>query len=88
MQGRRTKCVSAFLPATASATYSRSVRMAAHEAARVVLAHGVNSPDTTAVRQLVARLAEQHGLDFVRDVADELVTELAAASFAIMPEDG
>jgi len=40
-----------------------------------------------ALRQLVARLAEQHGLDFVRDVADELVAELAEASSAIIPED-
>jgi hypothetical protein len=54
----------------------------------VVLAHGASSPDAVAVRQLVARLTEQHGLDFVQDVADELVTELAEASSAITPDDG
>jgi anti-anti-sigma regulatory factor/anti-sigma regulatory factor (Ser/Thr protein kinase) len=89
-QGRDEKCVWAFLPATASATYSRIVRMAAHEAVRVVLAHGASSRDSrdaVALRQLVARLAEQHGLDFLRDVADELVAELAEASSAIIPQD-
>jgi hypothetical protein len=52
-----------------------------------VLAHGASSRDAVALRQLVARLAEQHGLDFVRDLADELVAELAEASSAIIPED-
>ena len=36
-QGRDEKCVWAFLPATPSVTYSHSVRMAAHQAVRVVL---------------------------------------------------
>jgi len=85
--GRDEKCTWAFLPATAPVTYAHSVRKAAHDAVRVVLTHGADSPDATDLRQLVARLAEQHGLDFVRKVADELVAELAEATSAIMPDD-
>jgi len=47
----------------------------------------VDSPDAATVRLLVARLAEEHGVDFVRDVAAELVAELAEATSAIMPDD-
>jgi hypothetical protein len=85
--GRVEKCVWAFLPNTASVTYALSVRKAAHDAVRVVLTHGADSPDATDLRQLVARLAEQHGLVFVRRVADELVAELAEATSAITPDD-
>jgi hypothetical protein len=81
------KCVWAFLPAIASVTYAHSVRKAAHDAVRVVLTHGRDSPDATGLRQLIARLAEQHGLDFVQKVADELVAELAEATSAIMRDD-
>ena len=41
----------------------------------------------TAVRDLVARLEEQHGPQFVQDVADELVVEMAEATTAMATED-
>ena len=43
-RGRDTKCVWAFLPTTAPASYSRIVRKAARDAVRAVLMHGVPSP--------------------------------------------
>jgi anti-sigma regulatory factor (Ser/Thr protein kinase) len=85
--GHDEKCVWAFLPATASVTYSHTVRKAAYDAVRVALTHGADSPGATALRQHVARLAEEHGLAFVRHVADELVAELAEATSAILPEE-
>jgi hypothetical protein len=86
--GRDEKCVWAFLPATAAAAYSRTVRTAAHDAVRAVLAHGPDTPDAaTAVRHLMARLGEQHGSRFVQGVADELVVELAEATLAMATED-
>jgi len=85
--GRDEKCVWAFLPAAASAAYSRTVRTAASDAVRAILAHGVDSPDAApAVRHLVARLAEHHGSQFVQDVAEELVVELAEAAMATEDE--
>ena len=87
-RGRNDKSVWAFLPAAASATYSRTVRKAAHAVVRAVLAHGVDSPHAApAVRQLVAWQAEQHGPDFVRDMANELVLELADTVAAPAPTD-
>jgi hypothetical protein len=86
--GRNEKCVWAFLPATVSAAYSRTVRTAASDAVRTILAHGVDSPDAApAVRHLVARLAEHHGSQFVRDVADDLVLELTEGSAAMATKD-
>ena len=61
--GRDEKGIWAFLPATASATYSRSVRESADDAVRVVLTHGATSSAATALHQLIAQLAEQHGLN-------------------------
>jgi hypothetical protein len=85
--GRNEKCVWAFLPATASAAYSHAVRIAASDAVRAILAHGVDSSHAApAVRHLVARLAEHHGSQFVQDVADELVVELAEAAMATEDE--
>jgi hypothetical protein len=44
----------------------------------VALTHGVDSPTAaTAVQRLVQRLADERGPEFLRDVADELVDELA-----------
>jgi anti-sigma regulatory factor (Ser/Thr protein kinase) len=87
-RGRGEKCVWAFLPATVAAAYSHTVRTAAHDAVRVHLAHAANSPDAaTAVEHLVARLGEQHGPQFVQDVADELVVELAEATAGMATED-
>jgi hypothetical protein len=87
-RGRGEKCVWAFLPPTAAAAYSHTVRTAAHDAVRVHLAHGANSPDAaTAVEHLVAGLGEHHGPQFVQDVADELVVELAEATAAMATED-
>jgi anti-sigma regulatory factor (Ser/Thr protein kinase) len=72
-RSRGEKCVWAFLPATAAAAYSHTVRAAAHDAVRTVLAHGPKSPDAAnAVGHLVARLKEHHGPQFVQEVADEL----------------
>jgi hypothetical protein len=86
--GRDEKCVWAFLSAIPQAAYSHTVRTAVQDAVRAVLAHGPNSPDpATAVRHLVARLGEQHGPQFVQDVADELVVELAEATTAMATED-
>jgi anti-sigma regulatory factor (Ser/Thr protein kinase)/anti-anti-sigma regulatory factor len=85
--GQDEKCVWAFLPTTASVTYSQSVRKSAYDAVRVVLTHGATSSDATAVQQLVAQLAEQHGMDFVRDVAVELAAELAEVSSAVISSD-
>jgi anti-sigma regulatory factor (Ser/Thr protein kinase) len=86
-RGRGEKCVWAFLPATAAAAYSHTVRAAAHDAVRTVLAHGPKSPDAAnAVGHLVARLKEHHGPQFVQEVADELVVELTEATAAIATE--
>jgi hypothetical protein len=87
-RGRGEKCVWAFLPAAAAAAYSHTVRAAAHDAVRTVLAQGPNSPHAaTAVRHLVARLEEHHGPQFVQDMVDELVVELTEATAAIATED-
>jgi anti-sigma regulatory factor (Ser/Thr protein kinase) len=87
-RGRGEKCVWAFLPATAAAAYSHTVRSAARDAVRVHLAHGANSPDAAnAVEHLVAGLGERHGSQFVQDVADELVVELAEATAVMAIED-
>ena len=87
-RGRNEKCVWAFLPATAAAAYSHTVRTAAHDAVRAHLAHGANSPDAAnAVGHLVARQGEHHGPQFVQDMADELVVELAEATAAMATED-
>jgi hypothetical protein len=68
-------------PVTASAAYSHTVRAAAHDAVRVFLAHGVDSPDAaTAVRHLVAGLGEQYGPQFLEAVVEqaEAVERIAA----------
>jgi hypothetical protein len=80
-RGRAEKCVWAFLPVSAGASYSHTVRTAVRDVMRTVLARGADSPDAaSAVRHLITWLAAQHGRDFVRDVADELASELAEAS--------
>jgi len=80
--GRGEKTVWAFLPTTVSGTYSRTVRRAAQDAVRAVLAHGAPSPDAIlAVQQLPTRLADEHGPKFVPALAAELVRELAEASY-------
>jgi len=87
-RGQGEKCVWAFLPATVAAAYSHTVRTAAHDAVRVLLAHGANSPDAAnAVERLVARQGEHHGPQFVQDMADELVVELAEATAVMATED-
>ena len=78
------KCVWAFLPATAAAIYPAEVRKAAHDAVRTALTHGVSSPKAAmAVGRLVERLADDRGPEFMRDVADVLVAELAEAGSAM-----
>jgi anti-sigma regulatory factor (Ser/Thr protein kinase) len=86
-RGRGEKCVWAFLPATVVAAYSHTVRTAAHDAVRVHLAHGATPDAATAVEHLVTRQGEHHGPQFVQDVADELVVELAEATAAMATED-
>src|SRR3954471_17778156 len=87
-RGRAEKCVWAFLPATVAAAYSHTVRTAAHDAVRVLLAAGANSPDAaTVVEHLVTRQGEHHGPQIVQCVADELVVELAEATAAMATED-
>jgi hypothetical protein len=77
----------AFLPATVAAAYSHTVRTAAHDAVRVLLAHGASSPDAaTAVEHLVTRQGEHHGPLVGQDLADELVVELAEATAAVTTE--
>ena len=83
-RGRNEKCVWAYLPISAWATYSYTVRTAARDVTRVVLAYGPDSSDAAhAVPHLVAALAAQLGREFVRDVVDELAAELAEASAAV-----
>jgi hypothetical protein len=54
------------------------------EPRRRVLAHGGNTAAAaTAVRQITARLIEQHGAAAVRDLADALALELADANCAV-----
>jgi hypothetical protein len=61
-RGRDEKCVWAFLPVSAWATYSHTVRTAARDAMRIVLAYGADSSDAAhTVRHLVAALAALHG---------------------------
>jgi len=87
-RGRAKKCVWAFLPATVAAVYSHTVRTAARDAVRALLADGANSPDAaTAVERLVTRQGEHHGPQFVQYVADELMVELAEATAAMATED-
>jgi hypothetical protein len=74
----------AFLPVSAWATYSHTVRTAARDAMRTILAHGADSSDAAhTIRHLVAALAAQHGRQFLPDRVDELAAELAEASAAI-----
>ena len=92
--GQDEKTVWALLPARAVAppdphrraadsatTYARAIRTAIHDAVRAVLANGGNTAAAAAaVRQIVARLTEQHGAAAVRDLADALARELANAN--------
>jgi hypothetical protein len=84
---RDAKCVWAFLPATATTPYSHDVRAAAHDAVQAAIVHGTRSTTSTvAVSRLVARLADEHGSAFVRELGGELaglVVELAEASSAV-----
>jgi hypothetical protein len=71
------------------ATRSHTVRAAANDAVRAALALGHDSPDAAvAVRHLIARLGEQHGPQFVQDVAAVLVVKLAEATTAMAAETG
>jgi hypothetical protein len=78
------KTVWALLPVGDSPTYPRAIRKAVHDAVRAVLAHGRNTTAAaTALRQITARLTEQHGAAAARDLTDELARELAAANSAV-----
>jgi hypothetical protein len=84
--GPQEKWAWVLLPTSASADHVHTVRAAAQDAARVMLARGAGSPDAAhAVQQLLASLAAQHGRGFIQEVVDELAAELADASAAIAP---
>ena len=79
--GQDDKTVWALLPAGDSTTYARAIRTAIRDAVRAVLAHGGNTAAAAAaVRQITARLTEQHGAAAVRDLVDALARELANAN--------
>jgi len=80
--GQDEKTVWALLPAAdSSTTYARAIRTAIRDAVRAVLANGGNTAAAaTAVRQITARLTEQHGPVAVRDLVDALARELANAN--------
>ena len=57
----------------------RVIRRATRDVVRAALRHRPNSPDApTAVRDIVASLAERHGASAVRDLAEELTQAFAA----------
>jgi anti-sigma regulatory factor (Ser/Thr protein kinase) len=79
--GQDEKTVWALLPAGDSTSYARAIRMAIRDAVRAVLANGGNTvAAAAAVRQITARLTEQHGAAAVRDLVDALARELANAN--------
>jgi hypothetical protein len=78
------KSVWALLPIGDSPAYSRAIRKAVHDTVPAVLAHGRNTTAVaTALRQITARLTEQHGAAAAQDLTNELARELAAANFAV-----
>ena len=83
--GQDEKTVWALLPAgDSSTTYARAIRTAIRDAVRAVLANGGNTAAAAAaVRQITARLTEQHGAAAVRDLVDALAGELADANSAV-----
>ena len=84
--GQDDKTVWALLPVGDSTSYARAIRTAIRDAVRAVLAHGGNTAAAaTAVRQITARLTEQHGAAAVRDLTDALARELADANSAVAP---
>jgi len=84
--GPQERCVWVVLPTSASADYVHTVRAAAQDAARAVLARGADSLDAAgAVEELLASLAAQHGRGFIQEVVDELAAELAEATAATAP---
>jgi len=80
--GQDEKTVWALLPAAdSSTTYARAIRTAIRDAVRAVLAErGNTAAAAAAVRQITARLTEQHGPAAVRDLVDALARELADAN--------
>ena len=62
-----------------SADYVRVIRRATRDVVRAALRHGANSADApTAVREIIASLAERHGASAVRDLAAELIQAFVA----------
>ena len=83
--GQDEKTVWALLPVGDSTSYARAVRTAVRDAVRAVLAdRGNTAAAAAAVRQITARLTEQHGAAAVRDLADALAGELAEAKSAVV----
>jgi anti-sigma regulatory factor (Ser/Thr protein kinase) len=78
--GQDDKSVWAMLPVGVSTAYARAIRGAVHDAVRAVLTHEANTAAAaTAVREITARLTEQHGAAAVRDLIDALAVELTEA---------
>jgi len=78
------KTVWALLPIPDSTSYAHTIRKAVRDAVRAVFTHrGNTAAAATAVRQITARLTEQHGAAAVRDLADELALELGDANSAV-----
>lgn len=64
--------------------YARTVRQAAHDAVRALLAAPPDSPEgSAALREVVAWLAREHGPGAVLDLAEELAVDLAEALDAL-----
>ena len=76
--GEDEKTVWALLPVGDSTNYSRAIRKAAHDAVRAALAHGGNPVAAeSAVRQIAARLTDQHGARALSDMIEQLAHDLA-----------
>ena len=87
--GKDEKTVWAQLPVGDSTNYSRAIRKAAHDAVRAALAHGRNPVAAeTAVRQIAARLTDQHGARALGDMIEQLAHDLAEVTATIPSVSG
>lgn len=69
--------------------HARTIRQAAHDAVRALLATPPDSAEgSVALRDVTAWLAREHGPDAVRDLAEELAVDLAEAFDALAAAEG
>src|SRR4051812_18921714 len=69
---------------SATDSYTRTIRQAAHDAVRALLTTAPDSPEgSIALREVTAWLAHEHGAAAVLDLAEELAVDLAEALDAI-----